>query len=122
MGLGGALGRVPRVPNRVPGRDAAFNPMTLGALVPPIAEAVPHASGGIHAAMAPWATTECLITFLGPADADDLARERLAGVSQRLRQGEGRVRPDGRVPAGAAHPPRRDRGASAGRPGLLTTS
>ena len=84
--LGGALARAPRDPNPVPGRSAAFNLTTLGALVPPIAEAVPHASGGVHAAMAPWATGECLLTFLGPADAEAQARVWPAGVYERLRR------------------------------------
>lgn len=82
--LGGAFATEPRVPNAVPARDAAFSVMTLGALVPPVADAVPAASAAVHDALRPWAGRGCLLTFLGAADADEVARVWEPEVHARL--------------------------------------
>jgi hypothetical protein len=54
--LGGALAREPRHRSAFCHRDAAFALTTIGALVPPIAEAVPAHAAAVIEAVAPWST------------------------------------------------------------------
>ncbi|MFD2090674.1 FAD-binding oxidoreductase [Blastococcus deserti] len=84
--LGGALAREPRIPNAVPARDAAFNLLTRGVLVPPVVDAIPAAAQAVHAALSPWAARGCLLTFLGAADTDAMADVWPEEVYARLRR------------------------------------
>jgi hypothetical protein len=82
--MGGALGRQPRVPNAVSGREGAFTLFTLGVLAPGIEELVPTAGLGVLAAMAPWATGTTLVNWLGTATPDEVARAWKPEVHARL--------------------------------------
>jgi FAD/FMN-containing dehydrogenase len=83
--LGGAFAREPEAPNAVPARDAAFSLFTLGALAPPVADAVPGALRAVRDALRPWAARGCLLTFLGEADAEAVSRNWEPAVWARLR-------------------------------------
>ena len=84
--LGGARAREPRVPNVVPARDAAFTLLTRGVLGPATADAVAAAGQAVHAALSPWAARGSLLTFLGAADAEAVARVWPEEVYARLRR------------------------------------
>ena len=84
--LGGAMARAPRVPDAVPARDGAFLLMTLGALVPPVADAVPLAARVVQSALEPWTRPGCPLTFLGAADPEEVASVWPVEVHARLRQ------------------------------------
>ena len=84
--LGGALARQPRIASAVPARDAAFTLLTRGVPVPPIAAAIPAAMEAVHAALAAWAGGSGLLTFLGAADAGQVARVWPEEVYARLRR------------------------------------
>jgi hypothetical protein len=73
--LGGALGRAPRVPDAVGGRDAAAAYTVIGVLAPPVAAAVPAALETALAALGPWSTGGCLMNFAGVPD--DVSSERI---------------------------------------------
>ncbi len=81
--MGGALARE-RV-DAVGGRDAAYALFAVGALMPPIADAVPGAVKDLLAATAPWSTGGTMVNFHGvPGDASDRARPWPAPTFQRL--------------------------------------
>ena len=73
--LGGALDDAPAHPRAFDTHGAQFGLMTLGMLVPPIAEAVPGAAAAVHAAMAPWSVPTCMPNFIGGAPTGDRVRE-----------------------------------------------
>jgi hypothetical protein len=72
--LGGALARPPAHPDVVCHRDAAYNLAVIGAMVPPVADAVPAHAAAVRAALAPWATGGALPNFAAGTGADRLAR------------------------------------------------
>ncbi len=84
--LGGALGRPPRQPNAVGGRDAAFSLLVIGAPVPELLDTVIPATGqAVIDAVAPWSAGGALINFQGAALApDQLARAWPEPVLRRL--------------------------------------
>lgn len=84
--LGGAFARPPRVPNAVPGRQGAYLVMTLGALVPPVADLVPAATQAVHEALSPWQAVGCPLTFLGAADPDRVAAQWPLDAREQLRR------------------------------------
>ncbi len=65
--MGGALGRQPRVPNAVSGREGAFSLLTLGMLTPELEQLVPRAGAAVHAALSPWLTGTVPVNWLGDA-------------------------------------------------------
>lgn len=72
--LGGALARAPRHPDMVCGRDAAFVLTSIGALVPPVAGAVPAHAAAVRSALGPWATGQVLPNFAAGTGPARLAR------------------------------------------------
>lgn len=83
--MGGALGRQPRVPNAVSGREGAFTLFTLGVLAPGIEELVPIKGAQILDAMAPWSTGTSLLNWLGEASTPaEVAAAWRPEVHQRL--------------------------------------
>ncbi|MDM4762850.1 FAD-binding oxidoreductase [Galbitalea sp. SE-J8] len=66
--LGGALGREPRHPNAVPGRDAAYSVFVIGAPVPELFPVLPGIIRGVLAALTPWRSPRSLPNFLGSAN------------------------------------------------------
>ena len=76
--LGGAVGRVPGIPNAVGGRDAAYTTF-VGALAPPAGPSDVEARlQDVLDALAPWATGGSLLNFAGPRDAVSAALLRTA--------------------------------------------
>jgi hypothetical protein len=85
--MGGALGRQPRVPNAVAGREGAFTLLALGVLAPGIDELVPSDGEAILEAMAPWSTGTSLLNWLGETTtAAQVARAWRPDVHRRLLQ------------------------------------
>ena len=82
--MGGALGRQPRVPNAVSGREGAFTLFVLGVLVPEIADVVPVVGLGVIDAMRPWATGTAPVNWLGAATPAEVARAWRPEVHARL--------------------------------------
>ncbi|GEL26313.1 FAD-linked oxidase [Pseudonocardia sulfidoxydans NBRC 16205] len=82
--LGGTIAREPLSPNAVSGRGAAFAGYALGVLAGPAAAAIPAAADGIASALSPWAAGEGLLNFLGPADAEHVARQWGSHTRDRL--------------------------------------
>jgi FAD/FMN-containing dehydrogenase len=83
--MGGALARE-RV-DAVGGRDAAYALFAVGALMPPIADAVLPAVRDLVTAMGPWSSGGSMVNFHGiPGDATDRARPWPATTYQRLQQ------------------------------------
>ncbi len=83
--LGGALGRSPAVPNAVGSRDAGYALIAIGALMPPIADAVPAAVDGLMASFEPFSTGRSMVNLHGrPGDAADRARPWAPEVYTRL--------------------------------------
>jgi FAD/FMN-containing dehydrogenase len=117
--LGGALSRPPRVPNAVPAREAAYQLMTLGVLAPPVAGLVPGAAERVHDAVAAWRSRGCLLTFLGGADAQSVARVWPDEVYARLQAVKAAYDPDEvfrqghRIPPAAPAVPGQRRGGVA---------
>jgi FAD binding domain len=72
--LGGAMARPPAEPDMNCHRDAAYNLFAVGALVPPVADAVPGHARKVRAAMAPWATGGALPNFAAGTGPARLAR------------------------------------------------
>lgn len=72
--LGGALARQPAEPDMLCHRTEAYNLTVIGALVPPVADAVPAHGAAVRAAMAPWATGGAEPNFGAGTGADRLAR------------------------------------------------
>jgi FAD/FMN-containing dehydrogenase len=69
--MGGALARPARVPDAVPGRDAAWSVFVVGPMVPELAEVVPAVGRGVLAAMEPWAASSRMVNFLGDVSGPD---------------------------------------------------
>ncbi|WP_369255920.1 FAD-binding oxidoreductase [Geodermatophilus amargosae] len=69
--MGGALARPARVPDAVPGRDAAWSVFVVGPMVPELAEVVPAVGRGVLAALEPWAASSRLVNFLGDVAGPD---------------------------------------------------
>ncbi|NEM05782.1 FAD-binding oxidoreductase [Geodermatophilus normandii] len=69
--MGGALARPARVPDAVPGRDAAWSVFVIGPMVPELAEVVPAVGRGVLAAMEPWAASSRMVNFLGDVSGPD---------------------------------------------------
>lgn len=83
--MGGALGRQPRHPNAVPGREGAFSLFALGVLAPGISEQVPAAGQAVLDRLRPWATGTALLNWLGSTtDPAEVAKAWRPGVYQRL--------------------------------------
>jgi FAD/FMN-containing dehydrogenase len=90
--MGGALGRQPRVPNAVAGREGAFSLLALGVLLPGLEEVVKAAGIGLIAALAPWTTGTSIVNWLSStASREDVARawrpevyERLVAIKQQV--------------------------------------
>lgn len=82
--MGGALGRQPRLPNAVSGRDGAFSVLALGVLAPGIEEEVPRAGTALISALGSWSTGTALVNWLGDADPDEVACAWTPDVYQRL--------------------------------------
>ena len=83
--LGGMLARVPQVPDAVGPRDAAYCLFFLGALMPPVADAVPGALTAAVAEMAPYTTGRTFVNLHGrPFSPEDLARPWNADTYDRL--------------------------------------
>lgn len=72
--LGGALAREPRHRSALCHRDAAYALTTIGALMPPVAAAVPPHATAVMAALAPWSTGGQLPNFAPSTDPGRAAR------------------------------------------------
>lgn len=72
--LGGALAREGRHRSAFCHRDAAFAVSTIGALVPPIADAVMPQAGALIVALSPWSSGGQLANFAPSEDAGRAAR------------------------------------------------
>ncbi|PWW21943.1 FAD/FMN-containing dehydrogenase [Geodermatophilus normandii] len=94
--MGGALARPARVPDAVPGRDAAWSVFVIGPMVPELAEVVPAVGRGVLAALAPWAAPGGMVNFLGDVSGPDEvlaawspeAAERLLAVKRAVDPGD----------------------------------
>jgi FAD/FMN-containing dehydrogenase len=83
--MGGALAR--ERDDAVGGRDAAYTLFGVGALMPPVADAVPGAIAALMAAGAPWSTGRTMVNFHGaPGDAADRARAWTPETFERLQR------------------------------------
>jgi hypothetical protein len=91
--MGGAIGRQPRVPNAVAGREGAFSLFALGVLAPGIEEVVPKVGAAVVEALAPWSTGTALLNWLGAASPDEVARAWTPAAYARLQAVKGRVDP-----------------------------
>ena len=93
--LGGALGRPAKVPNAVPGRDAAFSMFALGPGVPELAGIVPAVGRAVLGALGPWKAPSSLINFLGDVSGpEEVAAAYPPGVYERLAEVKAAVDPD----------------------------
>ncbi|TFV57893.1 FAD-binding oxidoreductase [Mycobacterium sp. PS03-16] len=72
--LGGALAREPHHRGALCHRDAAYALTTIGALVPPVADAVPQHATAVLSALAPWSTGGLLPNFAPSTDPRRAAR------------------------------------------------
>jgi hypothetical protein len=85
--LGGKLARAATVEDAICARDASFLVETVGILAGPHAEAIPAATAGLHAAMAPYSTGRTMVNLHGtPGDEADRARAWTPEVYTRLRR------------------------------------
>jgi FAD/FMN-containing dehydrogenase len=83
--MGGALAR--ERADAVGGRDAAYALFAVGALMPPVADAVLPAVRELVAAMGPWSTGGSMVNFHGiPGDAADRARPWSSTTFERLQR------------------------------------
>ena len=83
--MGGAMSRMPEVPNAVSGREGVYSVLTLGVLAPEIAAAVPAAGAAVHGALGPWSTGTVPVNWLGDAYCpEDVARAWTPEVHDRL--------------------------------------
>ena len=71
--LGGAVRRGGAHPSAVCGRDAAYQLVAIGLLVPPVPEAAAAHCDALLAGLAPWSTGRTLPTFAGGAHSYDAA-------------------------------------------------
>jgi FAD/FMN-containing dehydrogenase len=102
--LGGALAGVGRS-DAVSGRDAAYSLFAVGALMPPIAEAVPGAIQAVLAAVAPWSTGHTMVNFHGaPGDDADRARAWSGPSYERLQRAKATYDPANLLRFGHAIP------------------
>jgi hypothetical protein len=89
----------------VGGRDAAYSLFAVGALMPPIAEAVPGALRQVIAAVEPWSTGGTMVNFHGvPGDDADRARPWSAPTYERLQRAKASYDPDNLLRFGHALP------------------
>ncbi|HEX4470640.1 MAG TPA: FAD-binding oxidoreductase [Nocardioides sp.] len=89
----------------VGGRDAAYSLFAVGALMPPIAEAVPGALRRVIAAVEPWSTGGTMVNFHGvPGDDADRARPWSAPTYERLQRAKASYDPDNLLRFGHALP------------------
>jgi hypothetical protein len=94
--MGGALGRQAKVPNAVPGRGGAYSVLVLGPGVPELARVVPAVGKGVLASLAPWASPEKMINFLGDVTGPaEVAAAYPAASIERLREVKRIVDPAG---------------------------
>jgi FAD/FMN-containing dehydrogenase len=101
--MGGALAG--ERSDAVGGRDAAYAMFAVGALMPPIADAVLPAVRAIVAAMVPWSTGGSMVNFHGiPGDAADRARPWPAQTFERLQRAKASYDPDNLLRFGHAVP------------------
>ncbi len=101
--MGGALAS--ERSDAVGGRDAAYAMFAVGALMPPIADAVLPAVREIVAAMDPWSTGGSMVNFHGiPGDAADRARPWPAPTFERLQRAKASYDPDNLLRFGHAVP------------------
>lgn len=83
--MGGALGRQPRVPNAVAGREGAFTLLALGALPPGLEDRVAEVGESILDALSPWSTGTSLLNWLGETSTPaEVARAWQPDVHRRL--------------------------------------
>ncbi|MGA8245287.1 MAG: FAD-binding protein, partial [Nocardioides sp.] len=83
--MGGAMTRMPEVPNAASGREGAYSVLTLGVLAPEIAAAVPQAGRAVHDALSPWSTGTVPVNWLGDAHTpEEVAGAWTAEVHRRL--------------------------------------
>lgn len=89
----------------VGGRDAAYALFAVGALMPPIADAVLPAVRRVVAGMAPWSTGGSLVNFHGiPGDDADRARPWPAPTFERLQRAKATYDPANLLRFGHAVP------------------
>jgi FAD/FMN-containing dehydrogenase len=101
--LGGALAGDRT--DAVGGGDAAYSMFAVGALMPPIAEAVPPAIRGVVGALAPWSTGGTMVNFHGvPGDAADRARAWPPATFERLQRAKASYDPANLLRFGHAVP------------------
>ncbi len=101
--LGGALAGDRT--DAVSGRDAPYSLFAVGALMPPIAEAVPGAIRAVVGAMAPWSTGGTMVNFHGvPGDDADRARAWSAPTFERLQRAKASYDPANLLRFGHAVP------------------
>jgi FAD/FMN-containing dehydrogenase len=101
--MGGALGR--ERDDAVGGRDAAYTLFGVGALMPPIADAVPGAIAALMEAGAPWSSGGSMVNFHGvPGDAADRARAWPPQTFERLRRAKATYDPGNLFRSGHAVP------------------
>ncbi len=101
--MGGALAR--ERDDAVGGRDAAYTLFGVGALMPPVADAVPAAVEALLAAGAPWSTGGTMVNFHGvPGDAADRARAWPAPTFERLQRAKATYDPGNLFRSGHAVP------------------
>ena len=101
--LGGALSGTRA--DAVSGRDAAYSLFAVGALMPPIADAVPPAIKAVTGAMAPWSTGGTMVNFHGsPGDEADRARAWSAPTYERLQRAKAAYDPENLLRFGHAVP------------------
>jgi FAD/FMN-containing dehydrogenase len=84
--MGGALGRQPRVPNSVAGREGAFTLFVLGVRARGSEDMMAQAGLDVLAQMTPWATGTTLVNWLGEATPAEVARAWRPEVHARLMQ------------------------------------
>jgi FAD/FMN-containing dehydrogenase len=101
--LGGALAGSRS--DAVNGRDAAYSLFAVGALMPPIADAVAPAIKAVTAAMEPWSTGGTMVNFHGsPGDDTDRARAWSASTLERLQRAKASYDPENLLRYGHALP------------------
>jgi FAD/FMN-containing dehydrogenase len=101
--LGGALAAARD--DAVSGGEAAYSLFAVGALMPPVAEAVPGAIRRVVGAMEPWSTGGTMVNFHGaPGDDADRARAWSAATFERLQRAKASYDPGNLLRFGHAVP------------------